>query len=107
MTLRQGAVPLQFWIDGSPQGLSVGSPVSVVAELDSKDRGVALPRAATVRQANGLSAVWNRIPAERFVARPVPVLALDAGRVLVLGGLSSDPVPRIVVQGAELLGQVR
>jgi len=107
MTLRQGAVPLQFRIDGAPPGLSVGTPVTVVAEVDGKDRGVALPRAAVIRQANGLSAVWDHVSAERFVARPVRVRALDAGRVLVLGGLPSDPIPRIVVQGAELLGQVR
>ena len=107
MTLRQGAVPLQFRIDGAPPGLSVGTPVTVVAELDGMDRGVALPRAAVIRQANGLSAVWDHVSAERFVARPVRVRALDAGRVLVLGGLPSDTVPRIVVQGAELLGQVR
>ena len=107
MTLRQGAVPLQFRIDGAPPGLSVGTPVTVVAELDGKDRGVALPRAAVIRQANGLPAVWDHVSAERFVARPVRVRALDAGRVLVLGGLPSDPVPRVVVQGAELLGQVR
>ncbi len=107
MTLRQGAVPLQFRVDGAPPGLSVGSPVTVVAELDGKDRGVALPRAAVIRQANGLSAVWDHVSAERFVARPVRIRALDAGRVLVLGGLASDPVPRVVVQGAELLGQVR
>jgi hypothetical protein len=66
-----------------------------------------LPRAAVIRQANGLSAVWDHVSAERFVARPVRIRALDAGRVLVLGGLASDPVPRVVVQGAELLGQVR
>lgn len=107
MTLRQGAVPLQFRINGAPPGLSVGTPVTVVAEVDGKDRGVALPRAAVIRQANGLSAVWDHVSAERFVARPVRVRALDAGRVLVLGGLPSDPIPRIVVQGAELLGQVR
>ena len=107
LTLRQGALPLQFRIDGSPPGLSVGSPVTVVAELDGKDRGVALPRAAVIRQANGLPAVWDHVSAERFVARPVRVRALDVGRILVLGGLPSDPTPRVVVQGAELLGQVR
>ena len=104
-------MPLQFRVDEPPPGLAVGSPVTVVAELGGpgaeKERGVALPRAAVVRQGNGLPAVWDHVSAERFVARPVRVQPLDAGRVLVLGGLPADPVPRIVVQGAELLGQVR
>jgi len=107
LTLRQGAVPLQFRIDSPPPGLSVGSPVTVVAELDGRERGVALPRSAVVRQSNGLPNVWDHVSAERFVARPVHVRPLDAGRVLVLDGLPSDPAPRVVVQGAELLGQVR
>ena len=108
LTLRQGAVPLQFRVDDPPPGLAVGSPVTVVAELDgARERGVALPRAAVVRAANGLPAVWDHVSAERFVARPVRVRPLDAGRVLVLDGLPADPPPRIVVQGAELLGQVR
>ena len=111
LTLRQGAVPLQFRVDDPPPGLAVGSPVTVVAELGGpgaeKQRGVALPRAAVVRQGNGLPAVWDHVSAERFVARPVRVQPLDAGRVLVLSGLPSDPAPRVVVQGAELLGQVR
>ena len=109
LTLRQGAVPLQFRVDSPPPGLAVGSPVTVVAELEggTQERGVALPRAAIVRQANGLPAVWDHVSAERFVARPVRVRPLDAGRVLVLSGLPADTPPRIVVQGAELLGQVR
>ena len=112
MTLRQGAVPLQFRIDGAPPGLSVGTPVTVVAELDgpgsTRDRGVTLPRAAVIRQANGLPAVWDHVSAERFVARPVRTRPLDAGRVLVLDGLCGrSGAQRIVVQGAELLGQVR
>ncbi len=108
LTLRQGAVPLQFRVDDPPPGLAVGSPVTVTAELDgAREHGVALPRAAVVRAANGLPAVWDHVSAERFVARSVRVRPLDAGRVLVLGGLPADPAPRIVVQGAELLGQVR
>ena len=107
LALRQGAVPLQFRIDEPPADLATGVPVTVVAELDGKETGVALPRAAVTRQGNGLSAVWDHVSAEKFVARTVRVRPLDAGRVLVLSGLPEGAPPRIVVQGAELLGQVR
>ena len=36
---------------------TAASSVTVVAELDGKETGVALPRAAVTRQGNGLSAV--------------------------------------------------
>lgn len=107
LALRQGAVPLQFRIENPPEGLATGVPVTVVAELDGKETGVALPRAAVTRQGNGLAAVWDHVSAEKFVARPVRVRPLDAGRVLVLSGLPEGAAPRIVVQGAELLGQIR
>ena len=107
LALRQGAVPLQFRIENPPADLATGVPVTVVAELDGKETGVALPRAAVTRQGNGLSAVWDHVSAEKFVARTVRVRPLDAGRVLVLSGLPEGGTPRIVVQGAELLGQVR
>ena len=107
LALRQGAVPLQFRIEDPPADLATGVPVTVVAELDGKETGVALPRAAVTRQGNGLPAVWDHVSAEKFVARTVRVRPLDAGRVLVLSGLPEGAPPRIVVQGAELLGQVR
>jgi len=107
LALRQGAVPLHFRIDGPPPDLATGVPVTVVAELDGRESGVALPRAAVTRQGNGLSAVWDHVSAEKFVAWPVRVRPLDAGRVLVLSGLPEGPPSRIVVQGAELLGQIR
>ncbi len=111
LALRQGAVPLHFRIVDPPPDLATGTPVTVVAELDgpgtTKETGVALPRAAVTRQGNGLYAVWDHVSAETFVARPVRVRPLDAGRVLILSGLPDGPPRRIVVQGAELLAQIR
>lgn len=105
LSLRQGAVPLQFRIDAPPAGLTVGEPVTVIAELAAQESGFALPREAVVRMPNGGSAVWDHVSAERFAPRPVRVQPLDAGRVLVLAGLKPDQ--RIVTQGADLLNQVR
>lgn len=105
LTLRQGASPLQFQIENPPDSLTVGAPVIVIANVAAQESGFALPRTAVVRMPNGGSAVWDHVTAERFVPRPVRLQPLDGGNVLVLAGLK--PEQRIVVQGADLLNQVR
>lgn len=105
LSLRQGAVPLQFRIENPPTSLSVGSPVTVIANVATQESGFALPRTAVVRMPNGGSAVWDHVSAERFVPRPVRLQPLDGGNVLVLAGVKAEQ--RIVVQGADLLNQVR
>ena len=105
LSLRQGAVPLQFRIETPPASLSVGAPVTVIANVATQESGFALPRTAVVRMPNGGAAVWDRVSAERFVPRPVRLQPLDGGNVLVLAGVKAEQ--RIVVQGADLLNQVR
>ena len=105
LILRQGAVPMQFRIENPPASLTVGAPVTVIADVATNETGFALPRTAVVRMPNGGSAVWDHVTAERFVPRPVRLQPLDGGNVLVLAGLK--PEQRIVVQGADLLNQVR
>ncbi len=105
LSLRQGAVPLQFRIENPPPSLTVGAPVTVIANVAAQESGYALPRTAVVRMPNGGSAVWDHVSAERFVPRPVRLQPLDGGNVLVLAGLKAEQ--RIVVQGADLLNQVR
>ncbi len=63
-------------------------------------RGIALPRAAVVRSANGQDLVYEHVTAERFQPRPVRIEPLDGERVLIATGIAADK--RIVVQGAEL-----
>jgi len=105
LSLRQGAVPLQFRIENPPASLSVGSPVTLIANVATQETGFALPRTAVVRMPNGGAAVWDHVTAERFVARPVRLQPLDGSNVLVLAGVKAEQ--RIVVQGADLLNQVR
>mgnify|MGYP001360952962 CR=1 FL=1 len=54
---------------------------------------------------NGQTIVFEHTSAERFEPRSVRVEPLDAERVIVLDGLAS--AKRLVVQGAELLNQIR
>jgi membrane fusion protein, heavy metal efflux system len=54
---------------------------------------------------NGQSIVFEHVRAERFERREVRATPLDSGRMLISAGVA--PGRRIVVQGAELLNQVR
>ncbi|AWN55161.1 HlyD family efflux transporter periplasmic adaptor subunit [Methylobacterium sp. 17Sr1-1] len=102
---RNQAIPVQFAIRGGSEGLRVGQFVTVLAATDAEQSGLALPRASVVRTANGQDVVYAHTAAERYEARPVRVAPLDGARVLVEAGVA--PGTRVVVQGAELLDQVR
>ncbi|MFN3745988.1 MAG: efflux RND transporter periplasmic adaptor subunit [Hyphomicrobiaceae bacterium] len=102
---RNQAVPHQFAIRGTMAGLRPGQLVTVVASTLEERRGIALPRGAVLRAANGQSIVYDHTNAERFLAREVRVEPLDGAHVLVVAGIEAGR--RIVTQGAELLNQIR
>ena len=103
--VQQGATLAQFRVVEPMAGLSLGQPVTVVAEVAEPIRGLVLPRAAVVRAPNGEQVVWRHLEPEIFAAAPVRIEPLDAARVLVAAGLAAGE--RVVVQGAGLVNQVR
>lgn len=103
--LRNQSIAVQFAIDGKADGVWVGQFVTVFVALKEKRSGILLPRTAVIRTASGQRAVFEHSGAERFEQRIVKVEALDAENMLVTGGIVDGS--RIVVQGAELLDQVR
>jgi cobalt-zinc-cadmium efflux system membrane fusion protein len=105
LALRQQAIPLLFRINTPPEGLSVGQPVRIVAQIQGKTSGIVLPRQSVVRNASGQPIVWQHDTPQRFIARPVRTQAVDGNTVLVLAGV--DPEARIVTDGAGLLNQIR
>jgi hypothetical protein len=94
-----------FGLDETHGNLSIGSTVRVVAARKSAVRGIVLPEAAVVRGSNGMPQVWSKVSAERFAPIPVRTTSLDGSRVLVLSGLPEGS--RVVVEGAELINQIR
>ena len=102
---RNQAIPVQFAIEGDASGLRVGQFLTVLANTEGRLSGLALPRAAVVRTGNGQDVVYEHVGAERYEARQVRIEPLDGNRVLIAGGIG--PGRRVVVQGAELLDQVR
>lgn len=105
MSDRSQAVPLQFSVTAGAEGLRPGQFLTVLAEAGAPRMGIAIPRTAVVRGANGQAIVYEHVAAERFVAREVKTEPLDAGRVLVVAGLPPDR--RVVTEGAELIDQIR
>lgn len=102
---RNQSIPVQFAIQGDVGGLRAGQFVTVLATTDEQKTGFAIPRASLVRNANGQDVVYEHVAAERFEPRAVRVEPLDGDRVFIATGLAAGK--RLVVQGAELLGQVR
>lgn len=103
--LRQHASIVHFAIEQSPEGLSIGQPVTVLAQSGKPTTGFIFPRDAIVNNSNGETVVWLHLAAERFEPRPVRTMPLDAARVLIASGL--DGSERVVVRGADLINQVR
>jgi len=103
--LREQAMPLLFRARTSDVFLAIGQPVRVIAQTTRKLNGVAVPRAALVKNASGDSMVWLHTGAEQFAPRVVQWSPLDGDNVAVTTGLSDGD--RIVTAGASLLAQMR
>jgi hypothetical protein len=101
---RNQAVPIQFAVEGDTAGLRLGQFVTVLASALGERRGLPVPRASVLRS-EGTTRIYEHVGAERFVGRPVRAEPLDAERMLIAEGL--EPGRRVVVEGVELLDQVR
>lgn len=103
--LREQALPVLFRIEvAAARPLAVGQVVKVMAPLQAREAGVAVPATAVARVGSE-DVVWVHAAAERFVPRRVVVAPLDGVRVRVVSGLAGGE--RVVAQGAQALAQVR
>jgi hypothetical protein len=107
--LRDGLLPLTFSLRGEKSTdalpLAIGQPVTVIAMLKERSKGIVLPAQAVVRNASNEPVVWIKSGAERYLPQPVQFRPLDAQTVVVTHGLGADN--RVVVQGAALIAQIR
>lgn len=103
--LRQQAVPLLFRVTEGAAALDIGTPVRVLVTAAQRQRGIALPRVAVQRGFGNLPVVWEHTAPETFVPHIVTTAPLDAGNVLVTGGLGDGL--RVVTTGAQFVNQVR
>ena len=99
------AQPVNFRIDDATGVLQVGDRVTVFAETANVTTGIAVPRDAVIRGANGEDIVFVHVDPELFEPRAVRIEPLDGGRVIIVAGITAGD--RVVTQGAELLNQLR
>ena len=103
--LQQHATVVQFAVENPPANLSIGQPVTVMAQSGEPVTALIVPRDAVVRSANGEAMVWRHEEAERFEPRPVRIAPFDATRVIIAAGVAKGD--RVVVRAADLVNQVR
>ncbi|MFV3073199.1 hypothetical protein [Niveispirillum fermenti] len=82
-----------------------GAILSLFLRTGPVEEGLLLPRTALVRGPDGLPAILEHAGAQRFVPHAVRTVPAGAEHVRVLAG--ADAGMRIVVQGADLLNQIR
>ena len=107
-SLREQALPILFRMNPGKQtlpSLTVGQPLTVLAQTNQIVTGYAVPATAIVKDRNNQDIVWVHVGAERFVPRTVRYVPSDGATSIVVDGVANGD--RIVVQGASLLNQVR
>lgn len=87
------------------QPLVAEQPIEVLLPQGAAIEGIAVSKAALLKLDDGQQALWVHTEPEQFQLVRVTTLPLDADRVLVTSGLQSGA--RVVVQGVQLLSQVR
>jgi len=103
--LQKQTIPLYFQVENADADLSVGSLVSILIATGGGQSGVILPRSAVVHDTAGREIVWQHAYPEGFIALPVRIEPIDGEKVMVSAGLTANM--RVVVEGADLLNEVR
>lgn len=91
--------------NNNAQQLVAEQPIEVLLPQGAAIEGIAVPKPALLKLDDGQQALWVHTEPEQFQLVRVASQPLDADRVLVTSGLQSGA--RVVVQGVQLLAQVR
>ena len=104
-SLQQQYSILSFEVLDPNPALNVGTPVTITARSGTPVTGIVLLRAAIAQAPNGQMVVFSHKEPEIFEPKPIRFEPFDAGTVLVVAGVERGD--KIVVQGAQLVNQVR
>jgi len=97
--------PIQFRVDGAPEGVRIGQQVVVNVRELGQTEGVLVPRSALVRRGNGEMTVWVVKGPEQYEPRKVKWSPAGSDVVIVDAGVEAGS--RVVIAGATLLSEVR
>jgi multidrug efflux pump subunit AcrA (membrane-fusion protein) len=97
--------PVQFRVEGVPDGVRIGQQVVVNIREVGEVSGVLVPRSALVRRGNGEMTVWVAKGPEQYEPRKVKWSSAGAQVAMIEAGLEEGV--RVVVAGATLLSEIR
>ncbi|MDF1791468.1 MAG: efflux RND transporter periplasmic adaptor subunit [Thalassobaculaceae bacterium] len=97
--------PVQFRVDGIPDGVRIGQQVVVNVRELAQIEGVMAPRSALVRRSNGEMTVWVAKGPEQYEPRKVKWTPAGSHVAIIEAGVTEGV--RVVVSGATLLSEVR
>jgi biotin carboxyl carrier protein len=107
-SLREQALPVLFRFNAGRlpvPSLTIGQPLTVLAQTDEVVTGFSVPATAIVKDRNNQDIVWVHVSAERFVPKTVRYVPMNGVTATVIDGIAKGD--RIVTQGTSLLNQVR
>ncbi|WP_051330523.1 efflux RND transporter periplasmic adaptor subunit [Niveispirillum irakense] len=99
-----GAIPLLFRPEGALPVVA-GDIVTVAVPMAVGREGLLVPREAVVRGSDGLPTLFVHQAPQQFIPHAVRVAPAGPTHVQILDGVGAGE--RVVVQGAELLNQIR
>ncbi len=104
--MQQQSIAVWFKVASSSNTQLVAEqPIEVLLPQGAAIEGIAVPKAALLKLDDGQQALWVHSEPEQFQLVRVTTQPLDAERMLVTSGLQTGA--RVVVQGVQLLAQVR
>jgi membrane fusion protein, heavy metal efflux system len=104
-SLQQQYSVISFEVLDPNPALNVGTPVTIVGRAGAPVTGIILPRSAIAQAPNGQMVVFRHKEPETFEPKAIRFEPFDTATVLVLAGVERGD--KIVVQGAQLINQVR
>jgi membrane fusion protein, heavy metal efflux system len=114
-TLKQQTLALRFSLNAANNkgynnyAYAVGQNIKVSIQNKQASEGFSLPRKAIVKNASNQDIVWLKVADKAEYFRPINIMyeALDSGNIKVNLNIGLNEQDRVVVDGVDLINQIR